>query len=438
MLLLKYNERIHIFLIGAIAFLLPAYPRILAPVIVLLAVNWLCAPKLVVSGFKIFLNNISLVLLVLFYLLYIAGMLYSNNIKVGLETIETKLSFLIFPLVFSSYAETSKNNLNKYLKLFIYGSVANAVICFAWAAYRYIKPVYEIIDGIPYDLGPNYFYYTELSIFMHPSYIALYCVFALIAIIYLLNIGETKLNWRLGGAIFLLIIYVLLLSSKAGWIGLFIFVLYFFRSLARKKRIMPALIMIGCLIALFFVFNIYFTPSYSNRITELSVITTALNSNSNEDNKKDETKIDGSKSRILVWKSAAEIIKDNFWIGVGTGDAKDKMLEKYKEKGMTTEYESKLNSHNQFLNTFVALGVIGFSLLFLCFLVPLYFSFRTRKVLIAAFMIIVGLNFLFESMLETQAGVIFYAFFYSLLCIGFLQVGQVKNKMDSGNINISQ
>jgi O-antigen ligase len=92
------------------------------------------------------------------------------------------------------------------------------------------------------------------------------------------------------------------------------------------------------------------------------------------------------------------------------------MLEKYQEKGMVSEYENKLNSHNQFLNTFIEIGIFGFIMLLLCFIVPLCFSYQQKIFLFAAFTIIVGINFLFESMLETQAGVTFYAFFYTLLC----------------------
>ena len=100
---------------------------------------------------------------------------------------------------------------------------------------------------------------------------------------------------------------------------------------------------------------------------------------------------------------------------MGTGDAKDKMLETYKERGMQSEYENKLNSHNQFLNTFIALGITGLISLVLCLMIPAYYSFKEKYFLFLAFVGIAGLNFLFESMLERQAGVIYFAFFYSLL-----------------------
>jgi len=341
-------------------------------------------------------------------------MLYTDNAKIGNETIETKMSFFIFPLIFSSYAQTCKNNLNKYLKLFIYGSIVSAITCFAWATYCFFKPVYVVLYGIPYDLGASYFYYTQLSVFLHPSYIAMYSVFALIALFHLVETGELKFNWKWLAAMVLLVLFILLLSSKAGWIGMFLFFLYFLRWLIIKKQTLKALLMVVLLMAVFYFLNIYFTPRFSTRIPQLSVITQTIKG-TNDENKKITSSTDGTGSRILVWKAATEIIKNNFWLGVGTGDAKDKMLEKYKEKGMISEYENKLNSHNQFLNTFIALGIVGFTVLLLCFVLPFYFSYREKQFIFAAFIIITGINFLVESMLETQAGVIFYAFFYTLL-----------------------
>ncbi len=410
----KFNERAHIFLTSAIAFLLPAYPDLLPPLIVLLTINWLCAPGLIIQGLKNISKNPSLLLMILLYVVYIIGMLYTTNTKDGSQTIETKLSFLVFPLVFSPYAQTCKINLNKYLKFFIYGSLVSALVRFGWAFYCFIKPVYVVLYGVPYDLGASYFYYTQLSVFFHPSYLALYYLFALIALVHLVTIGELKYNWKWVLAIFLLALFILLLTSKAGWIGLLLFTLYFSRLLILNKKIAQAVAMFGLLIGLFYFLNIYFTPRFLTRIPKLSVITEAIKGSDNE-NKKITTSTDGSGSRVLVWKAAVEIIENNFLFGVGTGDAKDTMLEKYKEKEMTYEFENKLNSHNQYLNTFIALGVIGFSILLLCFAVPFYFSYREKVFLFAAFIIIVGFNFLVESMLERQEGVIFYAFFYSIL-----------------------
>ena len=83
---------------------------------------------------------------------------------------------------------------------------------------------------------------------------------------------------------------------------------------------------------------------------------------------------------------------------------------------MTGALEHKLNAHSQFLQTGIALGIPGLSALVAMLLVPLSLR-RNRFILFISLTVIMTLNFLVESMLEVQAGVIFYAYFSSLLLI---------------------
>ena len=121
-------------------------------------------------------------------------------------------------------------------------------------------------------------------------------------------------------------------------------------------------------------------------------------------------------SRIFIWEACTDIIQENILAGVGTGDTKDALLEKYLKEEMSGAYEKSLNAHNQFFQTQISIGIIGSLLLLSSIFIPLFHSFRTTgNNLLTLFIIIIIINFLVESMLETQAGVMFYAFFNSLL-----------------------
>ncbi|MGB3946500.1 MAG: O-antigen ligase family protein [Bacteroidia bacterium] len=424
MILFKHNERIHLFLTGLIAFLIPSFPNVLPAAIGLLIINWLMAPKLIVAGIKKTITSTTLLPIVIVYVLYIIGMFYSSNIQTGLETLETKFSFLILPFIFATHPQTAKDNLTTYLKWFIYGCSANALMCLSYAIYCYIKPVYVDLYGIMYDIGGDNFYYSQLSKFFHPSYIAMYCVFALFAILYLQKKEALEINFNTTGILWsvimiILILFILLLSSKAGWIGLFGFTTYFTFQLLKTKKVVQASAILIAISSSFYILNIAHQLRFQTRIPKLSVITQTIKG-SNEKNEKITTGTEGNGSRILVWKAAIDIIKANFLTGVGTGDAKDTMLETYKQKGMISEYEHKLNSHNQYFNTFIALGIIGFLSLLCSLFIPLYYSFKQQNILFIVFICLAGINFLFESMLERQAGVIYFAYFYSLLCFSLI------------------
>jgi O-antigen ligase len=137
---------------------------------------------------------------------------------------------------------------------------------------------------------------------------------------------------------------------------------------------------------------------------------------------------DGTVARVEIWKVSLELIRKNLFFGVGTGDVKDILLESYRRNGLEPVFLQKLNAHNQYFQTFIALGFFGFTLLALMLLIPAILALKHHEYLYFAFISIIAINLLFESMLENQAGVVFYAFFNVLL---FAVIQQAKDKTTS-------
>ncbi len=69
--------------------------------------------------------------------------------------------------------------------------------------------------------------------------------------------------------------------------------------------------------------------------------------------------------RIQAWESALDLVKSNPIFGTGTGDVKDELVKMYNSKGFVEIFNLRLNAHNQFLQSFAALGIFGFLLLLL-------------------------------------------------------------------------
>ncbi|NOQ24377.1 MAG: hypothetical protein GQ564_03360 [Bacteroidales bacterium] len=119
--------------------------------------------------------------------------------------------------------------------------------------------------------------------------------------------------------------------------------------------------------------------------------------------------------RIYLWKYSIELFRNNLLFGVGIGDNKDELIKHYNKNELTVASGLKYNSHNQFLETATQTGIIGLVVLLLVFAIPLYQSIKKKQELLFLFLIICFINFLFESMLERLAGVVFFAFWYSFL-----------------------
>jgi O-antigen ligase len=109
------------------------------------------------------------------------------------------------------------------------------------------------------------------------------------------------------------------------------------------------------------------------------------------------------------------IIKDNCIAGVGTGDVKDELKLKYLEYNLTDAYSQDLNVHNQFLETFMGVGLLSFLVLLLMLFAPVIIALKRGDLLSASFFIIFIVLMLVESTFNSQAGVVFFVFFYCLI-----------------------
>jgi hypothetical protein len=128
--------------------------------------------------------------------------------------------------------------------------------------------------------------------------------------------------------------------------------------------------------------------------------------------------------RIEYWKNAIMIIKSNPIMGVGTGDVQKAFDEFYENNQSALKPEYRLRAHNQFLTFAIALGIPAMLLLLFAFFYPA-FSEKRWKLFLPQFIIIIAfISMLNEDTLETQAGVSFFAFFYTLFIFGMENTGK--------------
>lgn len=121
--------------------------------------------------------------------------------------------------------------------------------------------------------------------------------------------------------------------------------------------------------------------------------------------------------RLEFWKAAIGIIKENFWLGVGTGDVKKAFSEEYEKINSPLDLHNRHRAHNQFLEIAVALGIIGLMVFLFCMLYPIWINRKNINYFYTTFIIIALSSMLTEDTLETQAGITFFALFNTLLLI---------------------
>ena len=333
------------------------------------------------------------------YVVYLFGMLYTQSVKHGWMDLEIKLSLILFPLVLSSEPKMDFKKQKGFGFAFISGAVVHGIYCLVIATYLYFVQ------------GKMQFTYLPFSKFVHPTYYSMYIDLAFVFMFHALTKKSSELTkkekWYIYVCAPFLLIILLLLESKMGTLvtlllfGIFILKYLLSRYSALKTGVAVIVIM-GIAIACVFKFSRF----------------NALNGLLNTQ-KVDVTAVESNQARVLVSRAATEIIKQSPIIGYGTGDTVA-LMNQYKADGMIGVYHEKLNTHNQYLQIMVALGIPGILILLGNLLIPAFISIKEKRFVYAMFLLILILNFLTESMLEQQAGTMFYGLMNSLLMFNFV------------------
>jgi len=350
-------------------------------------------------------------LLHLLYILFLfIGVLYSTNKDNAFEIILRHILLIIFPVLIVSSYRIIKLNFNKILLAYI---MANTLLMSIYLFFAIFRTVLLFVSSLSYytidqllQQSSSFFFYEEFTQFAHPTYSAASVVLSLYLLYYLAKNKLLPYYFNKAFALFLgvfLAFCVFLLSSKAGLIcSVVVLLIILFSWIIEHRNIYT----ISISIALIILVSLTITTNRRLRtsFTHVSNNTKALNRTSKE----------STDLRILLWESASEVIKNNFVYGVGTGDAEIELSKTFLKKN---QVPTVLNAHNQFIEILIELGIIGLTVFLAMFFIPLFYSLRSKNYLFAIFVLIVIINFLFETMLNRVAGDIFVGFFFSLLFI---------------------
>jgi len=326
-----------------------------------------------------------------FFLSVISASFSSNKTEAGFG-IEIKMSFLVVPYLFYCF-KWPVQIIKRCLVSFVSG-------CFFACLALIIRGAYYAFNG-----HAEYLFYTPFSVFIHPSYFAMYLILAIAIIVMLYHDWFKSQKTVAYTSYFILvsfIVTVFLCGSKLGLISFFItmplILLYKFREFLSIKTA-------AILVVVLFVLGGVSYKAFPGAFERLSSLTTVSLVTL------DKTSSESTTVRILIWEQCMNIVRSNFWLGTGVGDVNDELYKAYEANGLTGALEHKLNTHNQYFQTFIGLGLLGFILLVFMTFGALISSIKRKHFLLFIFSLLIILNFMVESMLQTSAGVLFFAFF---------------------------
>ena len=236
---------------------------------------------------------------------------------------------------------------------------------------------------------------------------------------------DTRLKYV---ALAILMVFFTLLSSKSLLVLFIVFVLPIAFYQKQKKGLISKrqVLAIAGLVALAIIYVAVSDNPIKKRYLEITTNNEIVAES--EASKGKEQVFNNLSLRLFLWKMAWNNINEqNLWItGCGIGDIgtlQKQRIEQYEEQTQALQNQpdlSILNLHNMYLQVLMGMGIAGLVVFLTMVFGPLLYLKRISSGYeFLVFIVSYSLYMMQESALQTQAGVIYFSFFYQLLIVNY-------------------
>lgn len=308
--------------------------------------------------------------------------------------IEKYLPFLLFPIIILNNRDILINKQIAFNVRLIF--IVTALFSFAMSFLYGLWRMFFLEENINH-IFITYNFLTDLF-GVHHIYLSSF--YALALIFCLDNYFDHAIDTRKKYLLFSIILFlaIILLSSRT--VILATVAIIFIKIMLNKKKKLKKVLSIFFSTILFGIILTISIPTLKNRIVNFN---TNISSYS------------GSSFRLKVWSNVFEISKDSPVFGYGLNKSQDVLLNQYYKVNFRRAFLRNFNAHNQYLQTIIDEGLIGFIFLLLMLLSPLFYSKKRDSVFLFTILMLIVL--ISESFLIRQYGIVFYCLFFCLLLI---------------------
>ena len=430
------------------------------------------------NNISLYFSNSRNVLLLIIFLALLFSIFYSEDKKAAMKGILTALPLLSIPLAMTTVNNLPSWQINILKKVFVVSCLITSLIYFVQTgiriglfdgSYRF-KPLSSAYHSsyLVYNLT-----YHQLTPSIHAVFFSLYIAFAVLILLFdteWKNVLPVKILQVLIIVYFLL--YLIMLTSATMNFALYSFIIasVFFR--ASFKKLFHYILFFGLIIAgtaitdyLLIVKYIgpdigdiiyrFDSPSINQKIiisyviviiAGAAAIIIKLSAKKNYktilfisfliatlagllylkksiDKNSSDWKLNNISVRASYGSEAIRIIKQNPLLGVGIGDKKYKLIDRnialgdnrYVEFGASTKPDDIFNPHNQFLDFWIAAGILPVICLILFFIDQFSKALRYKNILYLGLLYCFCLFCFTDVAMMVQRGQIFFLFFICLL-----------------------
>ncbi len=294
---------------------------------------------------------------------YLSGVFH--NEVFSLDAFDVKIPFIVTALLIG-FIKLNDGLLSKFKYGFVLGTLIGGVI-----ALFNTNSFAPFLQKIP---------------FLDTSYISLYIAISLIYL-WFTDIKIKVLIKRILSFVFVLVLFFLE-DSLFITSGLIII----FAAIIIKGSPMQSRLAIGCVVILFSIF-----------LYKGVEIQKLLHKNSTE--AEDLSGVD----KLAQWQCVLEIMENKELFGIGYTAKEVLLTECYHEHGMLKAESNALNSHNEYLDSFLTLGYIGVLGLLIYFFKLMFVAYDNKQVANLLVVILIALFSITENVFTRQKGVMITA-----------------------------
>lgn len=348
----------------------------------------------------------------LLYVLMAASVFWTRDLELTLSGLRKEALFLLLPFAFLFIPDFTASQQKRTLEIYAWGMVGLGVMYVAQAALRFFE------TG---NLGV-FFYHELVTLDVNAIYVAVLMSSAFFYFFAIPNRSSLQ-NTAMG---FLAVVIVLLSSKSVIFIDFILvccYYLYFASIRNSVKWLTAASALVFVAGSIMFIPNVrkrflveYETAFVDNTINrdDKSILNISLSQAWNEERFEDYHYFPGGALRVYQTRTFVEMMEENpsrIATGFGLEATQAKIKEKEVEHNLHAGY-GDYNFHNQYIQTFAELGILGFVILLIMVIGNLRKAFSTKNFPHIVFAVTMLVLFLTESFFCRQRGIIFFVALY--------------------------
>jgi len=335
-------------------FLLPISASYKAKVFVVILILFILRGNIVQYIKEALRNSVVRAFLYLF-LIYAVGLLWTDNVKHGLEILKS-VKYGLYLIIFYSFVDG--RYISKIISAFIFGMLLSELLSYGM-----------ILGLLPWnlDIGGVVVYHAyavgDPSPFLHHIHYSVALAFVVLLLGQRIIYSNYSKLVKILMSIFVVTatLNIFYTGGRTGYVTFVLLLLVLAVSYLRKY-----ILAIVVAVPLVFSFAYFNSKIFAAKVTETQKSVQELF--------KEEPNFNTSiGQRVGLYRYAWEVVKEHPLFGVGTGDSMDEIEKKVPKKYIGIR--SMPHEHNQFLSVLVALGIVGL----LVFLNIYYQIFKYRQ-----------------------------------------------------------